>query len=151
MNRRNFLQKSSLAVSALAAGSTPTGLSAANMSQTVQPATRKGPRTDLFLDDEILEMTASVTRRIHQPTKHPLNPIIRPEEWWEGYSTWPVATLYDTDEKLFKMWYRTGPWGRVKPIEGHASYAAYATSTEVHWEKPKLGALKFAGRTDHNI
>jgi hypothetical protein len=39
-----------------------------------------------------------------------------------------------------------------KPIDGHASYASYATSTDgVHWEKPKLGALKLDGRTDHNV
>jgi len=30
--------------------------------------------TELFLDDEFLAMTASVTRKIHQPTKHRLNP-----------------------------------------------------------------------------
>ena len=65
--------------------------------------------TELFLDDELIEMTASVTRRIHQPTKYRLNPILRPKQWWEGNCIMPLATLYDPEEKLFKTWYRTGP------------------------------------------
>jgi len=40
--------------------------------------------TELFLDDHLIEMAAGVVRRIHQPTKHALNPVIRPEKWWEG-------------------------------------------------------------------
>ncbi|HWB96764.1 MAG TPA: hypothetical protein VG672_08685, partial [Bryobacteraceae bacterium] len=48
------------------------------------------PKTELFLDDEFLEMTASVTRRIHPPTKHRLNPVLRPEQWWEGDCVMPL-------------------------------------------------------------
>ena len=66
-------------------------------------------KTELFLDDELIEMTASVARRIHQPTKHRLNPVLRAEHWWEGGQINPIATLYDPEEKLFKTWYRTGP------------------------------------------
>jgi len=63
-----------------------------------------------------------------------------------------MATLYDAEEKLFKMWYRTGPWSWAKPLDGHASYTAYATSTDgVHWEKPHLGVLELTGRRDHNV
>ncbi len=111
------------------------------------------PKTELFLDDEFLEMTASVTRRIHPPTKHRLNPVLRPEQWWEGDCVMPLATIYDAGEKLFKTWYRTGPIGAGKRlIDGHASYTAYATSPDgVHWEKPKLGAVELDGRRDHNV
>lgn len=110
-------------------------------------------KTELFLDDALLEMTASVTRKIHQPTKHRLNPVLRPEGWWEGDIASPYATLYDPEEKLFKMWYRTGPLlGGSDRVDGHASYTAYATSTDgVHWEKPLLGAVELAGRRDHNV
>lgn len=109
-------------------------------------------KTELFLDDEMLEMTASVTRKIHQPTKHRLNPVLRPEHWWEGNCVFPLATLYDREEKLFKTWYRTGPLDIPEKMDGHASYTAYATSTDgVHWEKPHLGAVSIAGRKDHNV
>ena len=109
-------------------------------------------RTELFLDDELIEMTASVTRKIHQPTKHRLNPVLRPEQWWEGNCIMPLATLYDPEEKLFKAWYRTGPTDRPEEADGHASFTAYATSPDgVHWDKPHLGALELAGRRDHNV
>ncbi len=109
-------------------------------------------KTELFLDDELIEMTASVTRRIHQPTKHRLNPVLRPEHWWEGNCIMPLATLYDPQEKLFKTWYRTGPLDNPAAADGHASYTAYATSPDgVHWEKPVLGVVELAGRRDHNV
>lgn len=110
-------------------------------------------RTELLLDDEFIEMTASVTRKIHQPSKHRLNPVLRPEQWWEGHCVMPIATLYDAEEKLFKTWYRTGPLGDPAGlIDGHASYTAYATSPDgVNWDKPLLGAVELAGRRDHNV
>jgi hypothetical protein len=152
IDRRSFLQKS-LALSAAVAGGSSIVFGTADAPKQANAVTENSPKTELFLDDEFLEMTAGVTRRIHQPTKHPLNPIIRPEQWWEGDLTWPMATLYDPEEKLFKMWYRTGPLvhpGRL--IDGNASYTAYATSTDgVHWDKPLLGALELAGRKDHNV
>jgi len=52
-------------------------------------------------DDELIEMTARVTREIRQPRKHPLNPVPRPERWWEGKCIIPRATMYDLEEKLF--------------------------------------------------
>ncbi|MBI3923257.1 MAG: hypothetical protein HY318_17685, partial [Armatimonadetes bacterium] len=109
-------------------------------------------KTELFLDDELIEMTPGVTRKIHPPTKHRLNPVLRPEQWWEGNCVLPLATLYDPEEKLFKMWYRTGPIDHPEEADGHASYTAYATSTDgVHWEKPHLGVLELGGRRDHNV
>ncbi|MBI3923585.1 MAG: hypothetical protein HY318_19355 [Armatimonadetes bacterium] len=109
-------------------------------------------KTELFLDDELIEMTPGVTRKIHPPTKHRLNPVMRPEHWWEGNHVMPLATLYDPEEKLFKMWYRTGPLDHPEEAEGHASYTAYATSIDgLHWEKPLLGAVELAGQRDHNV
>jgi len=115
-------------------------------------------KTELFLDDELLAMTAGVSRRIHPPTKHRLNPVLRPEHWWEGDCVMPLATMYDHEEKLFKTWYRTGDRyqsvGRTADLDlgGHACYTAYATSTDgVHWEKPLIGAVELGGRRDHNV
>lgn len=152
INRRHFLQRS-LAFSAVAANGVPMLGVAEEAKKQRAVSVSSGPKTELFLDDEALEMTASVTRKIHPPTKHPLNPIIQPEQWWEGDLVWPMTTLYDADEKLFKMWYRTGPVvHRGRLLDGHASYTAYATSTDgVHWEKPILGVLELAGRKDHNV
>ena len=63
-------------------------------------------KTELFLDDELIEMTAGVTRRIHPPTKHRLNPVLRTEHWWEGNHLMPPATLHNPNARIFKAWYR---------------------------------------------
>ena len=93
INRRNFLQQS-LAVSAVVAGGSSLAVGTANAPEKNNAFIENGPKTELFLDDEFLEMTASVTRRIHRPTKHPLNPLIKPEQWWEGESTMNSAAAF---------------------------------------------------------
>ena len=40
--------------------------------------------TELFLDNQILEVTPGVSRRLHQPKKHLLNPVVRCDRWCEG-------------------------------------------------------------------
>lgn len=109
-------------------------------------------RTELFLDDEFIEVTPGVTRRINRPRKHRLNPVMRPEAWWESTLVAPNATLYDSEDKLFRMWYRTGSGRPGETVAGQAAYSAYATSSDgVRWERPVLGLVDFDGRRDHNI
>lgn len=108
--------------------------------------------TELFLDNQMLEMTPGVSRRLHLPKKHPQNPIVRCERWCDGNDLQPYTTLYDEEEKLFKMWARTGSDWKSKYLDGHAAYMLYFTSTDgVHWERPNLGLMEVAGRRDHNI
>ena len=109
--------------------------------------------TELFLDDAFIEMSGGVSRRIHAPRKHRRNPVMVPERWWEGDIVLPSATLYDPDEKRFKMWYRTGAeHDKLAARDGHAAYTAYATSADgVNWERPELGLFELTGRGDHSI
>ncbi len=109
--------------------------------------------TELFLDNEFLEWTPGVTRELHRPVKYNLNPVLRPEKWWETHCILPNAVLYDKEEKLFKMWYRTGPAGKLtEAIDGHVSYTGYAISADgINWERPELGIFEIGGRRDHNI
>jgi hypothetical protein len=108
--------------------------------------------TELFLDNQMIEVTPGVSRRLHQPKKHPLNPIVRCDRWCEGNDIQPYTTMYDKEDKLFKMWARTGSDWKSRYLEGHAAYMLYFTSTDgVHWDKPDLGLMKIAGRRDHNI
>jgi hypothetical protein len=108
--------------------------------------------TELFLDDHLIEMVAGVRRRMHRPRKHLLNPILRPEKWWEGNQLLPYATLYDAEEKLFKLWCRCGSDFREHYVADHAAYSAYYTSTDgIHWDRPMLGVTDLGGRKDHNV
>ncbi len=108
--------------------------------------------TELFLDNELLEATPGVSRRLHPPKKHLLNPVVRCERWCDGDYIQPYTTMYDADEKLFKMWGRAGSDWKSRRVDDNAAYMLYFTSKDgVYWEKPDLGVIEVAGRRDHNI
>ena len=111
-----------------------------------------GSMTELFLDNEMIEETPGVSRRLHPPRKHLSNPVVRRSRWWENTYMQPYCTMYDHDEKLFKMWMRTGSDQKSSYLHGYAGYTTYLTSQDgVHWDKPEVGALDIGGRRDHNI
>ncbi|MDB5391133.1 MAG: hypothetical protein JWM11_6779 [Planctomycetaceae bacterium] len=108
--------------------------------------------TELFLDNHMLEVTPGVSRRLHPPKKHLLNPVVRCDRWCDGNNIQPYTTMYDAEDKLFKMWARAGSDWKTGYLSGNASYMLYFTSKDgVHWDKPDLGLMEIAGRRDHNI
>ncbi len=114
----------------------------------------------LFLDDVGIERTERVRRVVHPPTRHPANPVLRPDTHWErGCQVYGTA-LYDEAAGRFRMWYLTGPRDRgLRPLEldgreraPHTTLAAYAESEDgVHWVKPKLGLFPYDGDTQNNL
>ena len=65
-------------------------------------------RTQLFLDDEIIEQTVRLQRIIHQPQKHPGNPLYTVGAPWEGEGIVYLAGVYiDPQDHLWKAWYVT--------------------------------------------
>jgi hypothetical protein len=151
-NRRSFLKiAGATGAGMLAAGTKASGSEAAprigNQAETVPPVV-----TELFLDNSMIEVTPGISRRLHHPKKHPLNPVVRCDRWCEGNNIQPYTTMYDPDDKLFKMWARSGSDWKSSHLSGHAAYMLYFTSTDgVHWEKPDLGLAEIGGRRDHNI
>ncbi len=108
--------------------------------------------TELLLDNAMIEVTPGVSRRLHKPKKHLLNPVVGCDRWCEGNNIQPYTTMYDNEDKLFKMWARAGSDWKSRYLDGHAAYMLYFTSTDgVHWDKPDLGVVEIAGRRDHNI
>jgi hypothetical protein len=108
--------------------------------------------TELFLDNEMLEATPGVSRRLHPAKKHLLNPVVRCDRWCDGQYMEPYTTMYDPQEKLFKMWARAGSDAKEAYVGGNAAFMLYFTSTDgIHWDKPDLGIMDVAGRRDHNI
>ncbi len=147
--RRTFLQAASAAGAALlTAGSAATAASAAAIGDEADAPFR----TELFLDNELIEASPGVSRRLHPAKKHLLNPVVRCDRWCDGDYMEPYTTLYDADEKLFKMWARSGADNPAGYIGGNAGYMLYYTSKDgVHWDKPDLGIVELDGRRDHNI
>ena len=85
----------------------------------------------LFVDDFLVEDT-TLQRTFHKPEYYEGNPIIVPDKPWENEKPSPFAgpfsggVWYDSQDKLFKMWY----------IGGYIKYSCYATSTDgIHWDK----------------
>ncbi len=98
---------------------------------------RVGPGRLLFLDDAAIASTINVTRTVHQARKSPENPVLWPQEPWEG----TVAIVYGSvlrDGDRFRMWYHNG--------QG----VGYAESADgITWTRPGLGFFAVDG-TDTN-
>ncbi len=89
--------------------------------------------TELFIDDRLIEELDGSRKQLNRPVKHPLNPLVVKEHEWEedgpGYGT----VLYDSEEKLFKMWYQI--WQKTEGTS--AGLLCYATSRDgIKWTKP---------------
>jgi hypothetical protein len=150
-NRRTFIRAATAAGAAvLTAGQI--ARSRADAPAAAQIDSQTPYWTELFLDNQMLESTPGVSRRLHPARKHPLNPVVRCERWCDGTYLEPYTTMYDEEEKLFKMWARAGSDAAAGYVGGNAAYMLYYTSTDgVHWDKPDLGVADVGGRRDHNI
>ena len=112
----------------------------------------------LFLDLHHITRIEGLYRRMHQPQRHPDNPVLRGENPWESVASLYGTVLYDPENSLFKMWYLTGPYVdgmvqiRQRNALGNITLLAYATSTDgVQWEKPILNQVDFEGSTENNL
>jgi hypothetical protein len=98
----------------------------------------------LFVDDYVIDELSDVQLTLHQPTKHPQNPVLRHDKPWEAKSVALYGTvLYDREEQIFKMWYRA--------IDDTV-YACYAKSRDgFRWTKPTLNVMPHKGSRANNI
>jgi len=110
------------------------------------------PGKHLVIDNTNVADTYRLRRRVHQPSRDPIEPILRPEKPWDGNSVTPLHVIYDKDRKTYRMWYQAhdpklqeervklgkskyGNVGEPQPI-----YCCYAESPDgVHWNRPNLG------------
>ena len=98
-NRRQFIQAAGTAGAALLTLQTAlSDDSAAPAGDQSKPADQPTFTTELFLDNQWLEATPGVSRKLHPAKKHLLNPVIRPERWCEGTYIEPYTTMYDDEE-----------------------------------------------------
>jgi len=152
-NRRTFIRAAGAAGAALfAAGKVSAEEAVAPRSAHGNNDSRDPFMTELFLDNHMLESTPGVSRKLHQPRKHLLNPVIRCDRWCDGTYLQPYTTMYDEEEQIFKMWARAGTDAKSGYVGGNAAWMLYFTSADgVHWDKPDLGVVEVTGRRDHNI
>jgi hypothetical protein len=152
-NRRRFLKLAgALGAGLLTARGTSAQDEVARHADSRMNTPEADSTTELFLDNRLIEVTPGVARRLHRPKKHLLNPVVRCDRWCDGNNIQPYTTMYDQEDKLFKMWARAGSDWESAWLDGNAAYMLYLTSTDgVHWNKPDLGLMSISGRRDHNI
>ena len=109
-----------------------------------------GRSKQLFVDHIVAQSLRNVSRTLHSVRKHADNPLVMPDQPWEGVK----LLLYGGVIKdpfhngLFRMWYLA-----FRKTEGLPSYICYAESEDgLTWRKPNLGLLADdTGSKNNNI
>lgn len=122
-----------------------------------QAATASKQRPPLrFVDRYHLQRVQGLTFQMHQPVKERANPILTPQQDWEGWRSFPYgkAVLFDPTDGCYKLWYETQHDGASSGSWEMAAIKrmAYATSHDgLHWERPNLGQVTRAGSTRNSL
>jgi hypothetical protein len=145
-----------------------TGLLFALGSAPLLPAATVAPRErHLLLDDRVVDRADRATLRVGTVAKHPANPLFKEDRPWEVRldNVYPNID-HDPATGRYVCWYspfivdelttgtpaekRAGVKYRSTPTREMG--LCYATSTDgIHWEKPALGLVPFAGGSDNNL
>ena len=125
-----------------------------------------GTTRQLFIDDYLIESLLHARRVLNPAQKSSHNPIFPADRPWEGTYNQVNYVYYDEAQRHFKMWYTTcryvtrfitdpasKSYNRVKPLLAEGSMRpCLATSQDgIHWEKPALGLVEFAGSRANNL
>jgi len=114
-----------------------------------------GNRRELFVDEYLIDTCGKdVSLRLHTPMAR--EKVFVTDQAWEGNICGYITVFQDSER--FRMYYkaRNVCLEEVKGEEGECPDilmpAAYAESTDaIHWERPNLGFVDFAGSSNNNI
>jgi len=103
----------------------------------------------LFIDEYWIDNSENITTTLHQPTKHPDNPIIRGNDSWAQNPYCFGTVIYDNEESLFKIWYMS--YNHGQPVEDRTPIL-YATSKNgIQWTQPDLRLVEYQESKNNNI
>ncbi len=104
-----------------------------------------GPERQLFLDEVLIEGMDRVSRCVHQPERHPDNPILAAEHPWECQRILYADVIHDPDEDQYGLWYSS------YDQDAKESVLLYARSDDgVHFERPELDLVEYEGSRCNN-
>lgn len=108
-----------------------------------------GGRWELFVDRFLIEeMKGDVTLHLHHPV--PREVVLVHDRPWEG-NTCGYHTIFQ-DGALYRMYYRGWDHDMATGKQRHPAVVCYAQSGDgIHWERPDLGLVEFAGSKANNI
>ena len=120
-----------------------------------QPKTGKPDTTSqthiLFLDMLEVEDTHNVEVVVNPAEKCSANPVLPlgdVGEWdFRRTSNWGGTTIFDEDEKIFKMWYI----GQGVENDDFAGIGYAVSQDGIYWQKPRLGLYEYRGSKENNI
>ena len=111
------------------------------------PPVNVGSAKQLFIDDALIADSERVALTVNRPIKDEA-PCLSGEHPWESWTMGQYACVM-RDGDTFRMWYC--PAYRSEEGE-YCGRLCYASSPDgIHWEKPDLGLLAFAGDEHTNI
>jgi outer membrane protein assembly factor BamB len=155
MNRRQFVKN--MASSSLFLAATPLSVSPQNL-ESHNPAVLESDQELVLwaLDPNAFRVQTDARQVLEPGQKSSENPILRPRSGqWDGTRCKVYGTvLYDPQDRLFKMWYSgtTDTPDAVRRHDGAPRHVGYAFSEDgIHWERPNLGLVEFAGSRDNNL
>ncbi len=94
------------------------------------------PGPYLFVDDDLIESSEHVSRRVNQPQRHLAGPVVSSGEGYQAGQPF-LTVIKDVESGRFRMWYNA--WRR--PEEEAETYygpgLAYLESEDgIHWDPP---------------
>ena len=111
-------------------------------------AIKVGHRHQLLMDDYIVEDHWYCRRTVHQPVKHPKNPLITPKAPSEQHGTPYLCCFYDERIKRFRLY---SSCGGVRKGELAKCLMYYESEDGLEWEAPKLGLVEYDGSGENNL
>lgn len=113
-----------------------------------------GSDVQLFVDDYLVdEFVGGAQLKLHNPI--PQEIVVTTGDFdWEGSDTAYGTVFQDGD--MYRMYFRTNQhnlsFNLFPRIQTTESVYTYLESKDgIHWEKPSLGIVEYAGSTDNNI
>ncbi len=111
-----------------------------------------GTRRELLLDDYLIgRLAGGAQLRLHHPTPREVSLVMdRP---WEGNMSGAFTTVF-RDGPRYRMYYKAwyGEIRNGKFDDPRGLNIAYAESADgIHWERPELGLIEFAGSRANNL
>jgi hypothetical protein len=112
-----------------------------------------GSRLELMVDDYLIDKRTGASLVLHHPEMKEI--AIEHNAPWEGNNCGYYTVFHDGD--IYRMYYmishaECGEAERRKEPAIHTLMAAYAESKDgIHWTKPNLGQVEFAGTKNNNM
>ena len=107
-----------------------------------------GHQRQLLLDDYIVEDQWNCRRMVHQPIKHPDNPVVSPTRPSEAKGVSYLSVFHDQDTDCVRLWGAASEGGKEE-LSRRGVY--YESEDGIDWRYPELDLVEFEGHRANNI